>query len=230
MAENALDVEVEDTTGNSSLEENADNLDSSQDTSADAPLKADKSTRDKANERIRDLIEQRNNLAAQLQQVQNNQGKNTPRYEYEGVTSEGIDPEKFAASLQQNTLAQTKQITQNEVAFQVELMEVRKDPVMKSLVAQEHVSSLINRSIRPLEALEIYKDDLKKIEAEFLERNKSRKEATSNTREGTTVISSGKTTTQSGLYTMAQVDAMPIAEYKKNVVEIKRQLAAGLLK
>ena len=224
------DVLVDDTTLDSSPEENTDTTDSSEDTSADAPLKADKGTRDKANERIRDLVEQRNALAAQLQAVQQGQRPQYQPPQFDGVTDEGIDPQKFAASLQAQTLQQTRDVTNAQVAFQLEIVEVRKDPVMASQVAQEHVSSLINSGIKPTEALEIYKDDLKRIEAEVLAKSKTRKEANDATREGTTISSSGKSSAPSGTYTWAQIDSMPMDEYRKNQAEIKRQVAAGLIK
>ena len=227
MPENT-DVEVDDTTVDSSLEGNDTDSDSSNDTPADAPLKADKSSKDKANERIRDLIEQRNALAAQLQAAQ---GQRTQQeFQPDGVTDEGIDPKKFADSLMRQAALQANQTSTQQVQFQVEIMEVRKDPVMKSRVAQEHVSSLINQGIKPTEALEIYKDDLKTIKAEALEEQKNRKEANAAAREGTTVPASGKSATPSGTFTWAQIESMPMDDYRKNQAEIKRQAAAGLIK
>lgn len=226
-----IDVMEDDTSLDSSPDDNTDTSESSQDTPADAPLKADKGTRDKANERIRDLVEQRNALAAQLQAVQQGQRPQVQQPQFDGVTDEGIDPQKFAASLQAQTLQQTRDVTQAQVAFQFEIMEVRKDPVLASKVAQEHISSLINQGIKPTEALEIYKDDLKRIEADVLARAKNRKEANEATREGTTISSSGKSSERNtGSYTWAQIDSMPMDEYRKNQAEIKRQVAAGLIK
>jgi len=228
--ESATDVEEEITSEDSSPEETTDLEESSLDTSSEATLKPDKSSRDKANERIRDLIEQRNALAAQVSVLQN-QGKREESAVLDGVTDEGIDPQKYAASLLKRAQDQTAQLTNSQVAFQLSILEVQRDPVMKSKVAQEHVSSLINHGFKPTEALEIYKDDLKTIEAEILERTKARKEATAATREGTTITASGKSSTApSGTFTWQQVESMPIAEYKKNQAEIKRQAAAGLIK
>jgi hypothetical protein len=224
-----IDVEVDDTTGDSSLEANDAGSESSSDTPADAPLKADRSSRDKANERIRDLIEQRNALASQLQAAQSGR----PQQEQtamEGVTDEGIDPRTFADGLMKRAAAQTQTTTQQAVAFQLEVMDVQKDPVMKSRVAQEHVSSLINQGIRPAEALEIYKDDLKTIKAEALEEARNRKEANAAAREGTTVAPTGRTSTPSGSFTWTQIESMPMDDYRRNQAEIKRQAAAGLIK
>ena len=224
-----IDVEVDDTAIDSSLEGNDTDSESSSDTSADAPLKADKSSKDKANERIRDLVEQRNALAVQLQAFQG-QRVATQEPQYDGVTDEGIDPKKFADSIMKQATAQANQTSTQQVQFQIDIIEVRKDPVMKSRVAQEHVSSLINQGIRPTEALEIYKDDLKTIKTEALEEAKNRKEANAAAREGTTVPASGKSSTPSGTFTWAQIDSMPMDDYRKNQTEIKRQAAAGLIK
>lgn len=222
---------VDDTTEDSSPELNADDPDASdEDSSAEEPLKPAKGTPDKANERIRELIEQRNNLAAQLRAAQSQGAPDKTDSTFEGVTPEGIDPEKFAAGLEKRLAGNTAALANQQVLFQVQLVEVRKDPVMKSKVAQEHVSSLINQGFTPTDALEIYKDDLKTIEAEILEKNKVRKEATAASRQGTTLPSSGKTSAPSGTFTWEQVDKMPMEEYAKNQAEIKRQAAAGLIK
>lgn len=230
MADNAPDVEEEITSMDSSPEGNDAEESAGSSTSSDETVKQDTTLSAKTTERIRDLIEQRNNSASELAAIKGTLTTYQPTPQYDGVTPDGIDPEKFAQSLRQDLARQNQALTQNQVQFQIAIMEVRKDPVMKSKVAQEHVSSLINQGIRPEEALEIYKDDLKTIEAELLAKNKTRKSATDATREGTSISSTGRSSAPSGTFTWSQIESMPIAEYKANQTEIKRQAQAGLIK
>lgn len=221
-------VEVEQPTTDSQPELAAPDGDSSEDNSSDAVSVEKKTGKyERSNQRIRELIREKNALAAQLAQAKGS----APAIPLDGVTPEGIDPEKYAASVEARARAGARDESARMANFTREMdRAIAAHPILKdNEVAQLQVSALINQGYSPMEAAEIYMEDRRSIEEEARSTKADRKEAGDAARKDAVVPAAGKAP-KTTAFTEAQIAAMDNETYKKNQAEIKRQWAAGLIK
>lgn len=155
--------------------------------------------------------------------------------EYDGVTDEGIDPQKFAQSLEAKLIKkfeelQGKTLTQSQ--FSRELSEASKDPIMRSEVAQRSVTRIINsENVSPLQALELYKEEMQELKTSMANSSQVRNEAGQLVRQETANPSSARGSSGGDKnFTREQIASMDMDTYTKNATEINRQLNKGLIR
>lgn len=232
MAEDDVVLDDETSEDPTPEENESDGESSDEDASAEEPPTTDskkpREDRNKAQERIRDVIASRKKAEAERDYWRNQaESKNST---LDGVTDDGIDPQKFAKSLQDQTVKAAVAAATQQATFQAEIAQVRTDPLMAKELHQIQVSNLIGQGYSPSEALSVYKEELKELEADILASDKSRRSADAKAKASGTVPSGTRAKQASSSFTMAEIDKMDTDTYRQNQAEIKRQMAAGLIK
>jgi hypothetical protein len=152
----------------------------------------------------------------------------------EGVTDEGIDPKLFAKSLEAKVLQRVQEmqgLTAQQQKVMAEEYEVSSQPEMKDEFFRKQVLRTAKaEGLSPWEAFDSVKEEL--AEREKVQSDpKVRDEAGKFVRKETTTPATGRSSSGSESYfTRSQIDEMDSATYVKNIDEINKQLARGLIK
>lgn len=217
--EEEMSVEVEETTGESQPEVNTEEAEapeaeaeeSSEETgnTAEAEPEAPKRT-SRASERIRELVAQKKELEARLQ-------KQTPQLE--GVDETGIDPERFAQSVERRATQTADEAAR--AALEYYKAETEFPLVKDNTMVRSRASVLVDEGYTPTQAAEIAT-----IEWNETTGNQSarRKEASAKMRQTTQIPSAGKAVQSSDTFTRAEIAKMSSSEYVKNASAIQAQL------
>jgi len=210
-------VEVEETTEESLPETNAEESEASEETSqeSDTPSEETINTaeeeaekpKSRASERIRELIAQKKALEAQVQ-----------RQEIEGVDETGIDPTRFAQSVEQRANQSAANIAQSTIDY---YEAEREFPLVKdNNMVRSRAAVLVDDGYTYRQAAEIAT-----LEWNEATGDNKRRQASTNLRQTTQIPSAGKTKVQSSdTFTRAEIAKMSPQEYVKNQNAIQAQL------
>jgi hypothetical protein len=175
------------------------------------PAKPKRTSR--ASERIRELIAQKKALEAQLRQKEP---------EIEGVDDTGIDPNRFADSLERRTARTAQTIAQSTLEY----YRAEQDfPLVKeNNLVRSRAGELVDQGYSPIQAAEIASLEWHEITGQEIKKTTQRKQAASNLRAGAQIPQAGKKVSTSGMFTRSEIDRMKPAEYVKNQAAIQAQL------
>lgn len=215
--EEETSVEVEETTEESLPETNAEESEaleettqesntSSEETETTAKEEAEK-PKSRASERIRELIAQKKALEARVQ-----------KREIEGVDETGIDPTRFAQSVEERAGQSAAETAKAEIEY----YRAEQDfPLVKdNTMVRSRAAVLVDDGYSPYQAAEI-------ASLEWTESTggNKRQKASASMRQSTQIPSAGKTNVKtSDTFTRSEIANMSPQEYVKNQKAIQDQL------
>lgn len=229
MDEENQDVEVEETTEESSPEVNEATEEESTDTPTDeslnqsteeAPTQDEPKPKEerrgsKASERIQQLIAERNELARKLA------GNNQPEQPaYDGVDESSIDPDKFATSVVQKARQEARQ----EINYQNSLAQAASQfpMVAQSDLVGGRATALMAEGYTPFQAAEMATLEFQQTIETELSKSKIRSTADQRIRQNTGIPSAGRPA-PSATFSDTEIANMSPAEYAKNRTAILKQ-------
>lgn len=214
-------VSVEETTEVSQPETNAEVTEaqeteeveeSSEETENTAEVKTEK-PKSRASERIRELIAQKKALEARLQEKEP---------QIEGYDDTGIDPTKFAQSLEKKASLTANKAAQSTVEYYIAEKEF---PLVKeNTFVRSRAGELVDQGYSPVQAAELASLEWQETTGQEAKKVVQRQKANQNLRNGAQIPSAGKKVASNGNFTRAEIAAMKPQEYVKNQAAIQAQL------
>jgi len=168
----------------------------------------------RASERIRELIAQKKALEAQLQI------RTEPQLE--GVDDTGIDPTKFAQSLEKRANQTASNAAQSTVEYYIAEKEF---PLVKeNTFVRSRAGELVDQNYTPLQAAEMASLEWQEITGQFAQKEVQRQKASQTLRQTSQIPQAGKKVESSSMISRAEIARMTPGEYVKNQSAIQTQL------
>lgn len=201
---------TEETTGAEASDEDTTSEETTEIPAEAEEVEAEKPKRtSRASERIRELVAQKKELEAQLKR----------RAPLDGVDETGIDPERFAQSIEirsSQATAETLEYYKAENEF----------PLVKdNTMVRSRAAVLVDDGYTPIQAAEIATLEWNESIGNSAAESAKRKNANAKMRQNTQIPSAGKSIkTSDSSFSRAEIDRMSPQDYVKNASAIQAQL------
>jgi hypothetical protein len=160
------------------------------------------------------LIAQKKALEAQLQK------RNEPQIE--GYDETGIDPTKFAQSLEKKASQTASNTAQSTVEY---YMAEKEFPLVKeNSFVRSRAGDLVNDGYTPFQAAELAALEWQEATGQEAKKVVQRQKASQNLRQASQIPTAGKKVETSGSFSRSEIAKMSPSDYVKNQSAIQAQL------